>query len=295
MDFTDCKMDFTDCKMDFTDCIIWAGTFGLYVACLLWLGSIYPDELNRKYRGLKHKMTTLKTDYETLQVSVDFQDTMTMEQNTMVRKQIDSLNASVELSQHTDIELIEKTKLELSNLYENMYSTIEQVNKRLTEVENIYDYGKCVFHKTRGYGRITSATFKVEGCLLVYFVYPQDGSTRKVHVKYSDIKIVPKTIYWNPQDIFRIKRGTDEIIGMGLGFGKCDKLGMIPSAYAVGIVTYIHMDYVIKPGTIPSTICLSDLSVLSDPEIESPCIVDNTECTIIRIRTFCPQLNAYTT
>ena len=179
-----------------------------------------------------------------------------------------------------------------------MYSTIEQVKSRLTaiEVENAYAYGKCVCHKTRGYGRITFASFKVEGSLLVAFVYPQviGSSTLKVHVKYSDIKIVPKTMQWDPQDIFRIKE--IDLIGVGLGFGKCDKLGMIPSAYVVRIDTAIDpvtiTACVLK--TIPS-IGLSNLSVLSNPDIESPCIVNGVKCTIIRIRTFCPQLNAYMT
>lgn len=179
--------------------------------------------------------------------------------------------------------------------------TIDALNTRMDalELSSKWSYGKCVLHNKFGYGSIASPV--VDGNIYVLFDYGPSCdvnlNTEPIHVKCTDITIEPrKSRRGHPNDIFRIKeiKSKQEIRITG----SFQLQTYRPDLQACQQVMLRCNFNALSPqpnGIQPYGGLIQDISILSDLDIESRCTCGhNTECTIVRVRTFCDQLNDYT-
>jgi len=219
--------------------------------------------------------------YELLQLLNRIDDSVSNDMND-VRLELVSCNERIQMESESNGE----TRLEVRNLNESIVMSLnmmEHVIERvdILEKDTKYTYGKCVLHTSMGYGNIASPVF--DGNIHVLFDYQFENQS-PINVKCSDITIKPrKSRKAHPQDIFLVKpTGLPDILirGSWIQFQDnitcrncyiCDKSGQ-------GITVAQH---------------IISLSVLSDLDNESNCVMDNVKCTIVRVKTFCTQLNDY--
>jgi hypothetical protein len=188
--------------------------------------------------------------------------------------------------------------------------TIEALNTRMDalELSSKWSYGKCVLHNKFGYGIIASPV--VDGNIYVLLDYArfnyerctsdESGVTVVVNVKCTDITVEPrKSRKAHTNDIFRIKEieSKREIFIRGGFYSPNCRLSELHTCRTVMLQIKDVIECSFDPpygykGSFPNGI--HDISILSNLDIESSCTAPGlTECTIVRVRTFCDQLNDY--
>ncbi len=177
--------------------------------------------------------------------------------------------------------------------------TIEALNTRMDalELSSKWSYGKCVLHNKFGYGSIASPV--VDGNIYVLLDYGKyGGGAIVVNVKCTDITVEPrKSRKAHTNDIFRIKEINSKreiFIRGGSHFQTC--LSELHTCRTVMLqindVRECSFDSPFSPKPFHDGIY--GISILSNLDIESSCTAPGlTECTIVRVRTFCDLLNDY--
>ena len=180
--------------------------------------------------------------------------------------------------------------------------TIDALNTRMDalELSSKWSYGKCVLHNTLGYGSIASPV--VDGNIYVLFDYGPacdvNVNTEPIHVKCTDITIEPrKSRRGHPNDIFRIKeiKSKQEILIRGSFQFQIPRTEIQACKQVMLRMPDVReCNFDAFSSSKPYGGSIQDISILSDLDIESRCTGKyNTECTIVRVRTFCDQLNDY--
>jgi hypothetical protein len=265
----------------------------------------FQDTMNcEEFVNVKESIATIETTmtfrekymnerpelHDLLQLLNRIDDSISNDMND-VRLELVSCNERIQMETESNGE----TRLEVRNLNESIVMSLnmmEHVIERVDvlEKDTMYAYGKCVLHTSMGYGNIASPV--VDGNIHVLFDYPPFivENHSPINVKCSDITIKPrKSRKAHPQDIFRIQQDGLEILIRGF-WKLSDKeqlmcsCGIICDEFGYGYTS--NGQYKVNN--------IQNLSVLSNLDTESTCLLRNDKCTIVRVKTFCTQLNDYT-
>jgi hypothetical protein len=189
-----------------------------------------------------------------------------------------------------------KNKQDISKLNEtvtalkSIETTTDQITARVTDIEhsNVYAYGKCVLHKTLGYGSIASPV--VDGNIYVLFDYARTT----LNVKCTTITVEPrKTRNVHSMDVFRIQNKVECIYITGVVVGRMEECN---GRICDELLRCRHEVICDKSGNNRrrnDSHCFN-ISALTNLDIESSCVIGNTEAKFVRVRTFCDVLNDYT-
>jgi hypothetical protein len=189
-----------------------------------------------------------------------------------------------------------KNKQDISKLNEtvtalkSIETTTDQITARVTDIEhsNVYAYGKCVLHKTLGYGSISSPV--VDGNIYVLFDYARTT----LNVKCTTITVEPrKTRTVHPMDVFRIQNKVECIYITGVVMGRMEEANR---CICDELLRCRHELICDKSGNNRSrndSYCFN-ISALTNLDIEFSIELRKTEYKFVRVRTFCDVLNDYT-